>query len=302
MRVRIGINPIGWTNDCMRWLGDLIPLDVCLSEARAAGFEGVELGRKFPRRAVELGPILERHRLKLVSGWYSARLLERDVKAEIAAMADHLRLLKDLGATVMVFAETTGEIINAVGAPASSRPRLAGASEWRKLGQSVTAIAEHIAEHGMRLAYHHHMGTVVETAEEIDRLMDETGDSVGLLLDSGHLTFAGGDPVAIAKRHAKRIVHVHCKDIRRYALASCRRLDASFSEAVLAGIFTAPGDGIVDFAGLLGVLKVAGYSGWLVQEAEQDPSRAHPALYAELGCAELTRLARGAGFELAAPP
>lgn len=299
MTVRLGINPIGWTNDCMRWLGDSIPLDVCLAEARAAGFEGVELGRKFPRRSAELRPILERHGLRLVSGWYSARLLERDLKAEIAAMADHLTLLKDLGATVMVFAETTGEIINAVGAPASTRPRLTGAGEWRRLGQSVTAIAEHLAEHGLRLAFHHHMGTVVETAEEIDRLMEETGDSVGLLLDTGHLTFAGGDPVAAAERHAKRIVHVHCKDVRRYALASCRRLDASFSEAVLAGIFTAPGDGIVDFAGVLRVLKAADYSGWLVQEAEQDPRRAHPALYAELGCAELTRLARGAGFKLA---
>lgn len=298
MTVRFGINPIGWTNDCMRWLGDLIPLDVCLAEARAAGFEGVELGRKFPRRASELGPLLDRHGLKLVSGWYSARLLERDAKAEITAMADHLQLLKQLGATVLVFAETTGEIVNAVGAPASSRPKIAGLEGWRKFGRSVTAVADHIAENGMRMAFHHHMGTVVQTAEEIDRLMEETGDSVGLLLDTGHLTFADGVPVEVAKRYASRIVHVHCKDVRRYALASSRRLDASFSEAVLAGIFTAPGDGIIDFASVLKVLKAAGYSGWLVQEAEQDPSRAHPALYAELGYAELTRRAKEAGFEV----
>jgi inosose dehydratase len=298
MTVRFGINPIGWTNDCMRWLGDLIPLDVCLAEARSAGFEGVELGRKFPRRASELGPLLDRHGLKLVSGWYSARLLERDVKAEIATMAEHLQLLKQLGASVVVFAETTGEIINVVGAPASSRPKIVDADGWRKFGRSVTAIADHIVEYGMQMAFHHHMGTVVETAEEINRLMDETGDSVGLLLDTGHLTFAGGDPVDMAKRYASRIVHVHCKDVRRYALTSSRRLDASFSEAVLAGIFTAPGDGIVDFASFLKVLKGVGYSGWLVQEAEQDPSRAHPAHYAELGYAELTRRAKEAGFEL----
>ena len=299
MTVLLGINPIGWTNDCMRWLGDLIPLDLCLAEARAAGFTGVELGRKFPRRSAELGPILERHGLSLVSGWYSARLLDRDAEAEIAAMADHLALLKDLGCKVMVFAETSGEIVNAVGAPASSRPQLQGSVAWRDFARKLDAVADHIARQGMRLAYHHHMGTVIETAEEIDRLMDETGEGVGLLLDTGHLTFAGGDPGTMARRHAGRIVHVHCKDVRRYALASCRRLDASFSEAVLAGIFTAPGDGIVDFASVLRVLKEGGYRGWLVQEAEQDPCRAHPYLYAELGHAELTRLARAAGFGIA---
>lgn len=298
MTVRLGINPIGWTNDCMRWLGDLIPLDLCLTEARAAGFTGVELGRKFPRRAEELGPILERHGLELVSGWYSARLIERDAKSEIAAMADHLALLKDLGCKVMVFAETGGEIVNAVGAPASSRPRIGGDAAWMDFARKLDAVADHLDRQGLRLAYHHHMGTVIETAEEVDRLMEETGEGVGLLLDTGHLTFAGGDPAALARRHRKRIVHVHCKDVRRYALESCRRLDASFSEAVLAGIFTAPGDGIVDFAGVLAALKGGGYRGWLVQEAEQDPSRAHPYSYAALGHAELTRLAREAGLTI----
>jgi inosose dehydratase len=283
----------------MRWLGDHIPLETCLAEARAAGFAGVELGRKFPRDPGQLRPILERHGLRLVSGWYSARLLDRDADAEIAAMADHLALLKALGAKVVVFAETSGEIINAVGAPASSRPRLCDAEAWSGFCDRLSNVAAHIELQGLRLAYHHHMGTVIETAEEIDRLMEETGPSVGLLIDTGHLTVAGGDPVAAARRHAGRIVHVHCKDVRRYALESCRRLDASFSEAVLAGIFTAPGDGIVDFAGVLRSLKNADYSGWLVQEAEQDPTRAHPYLYAELGHAALARLADEAGLEIA---
>jgi inosose dehydratase len=299
MSVRLGINPIGWTNDCMRWLGDLVPLETCLAEARAAGFSGIELGRKFPRDAKTLGPILDRHGLALVSGWYSARLLERDARAEIAALGDHLSLLKRLGAKVLVFAETSGEIINAVGAPASSRPRIDDPSAWRAFCRGLSIVADCVQSHGLRLAYHHHMGTAIETAEEIDRLMAETDESVGLLLDTGHLTVAGGDPVAAAARHAGRIVHVHCKDVRRYALESCRRLDASFSEAVLAGIFTAPGDGIVDFAGVLGALKRSGYQGWLVQEAEQDPVRAHPFLYAQLGRAELSRVAARAGFEVA---
>jgi inosose dehydratase len=299
MSVRLGINPIAWTNDCLPWLGDLIPLAQCLAEARQAGFSGVELGRKFPRRAAELRPLLEAHGLALVSGWYSATLLSRDAREEIAALEGHLELLAALGAPVLVFAETTGETINQAGAPASSRPRLGSAAEWRRLGERVTAVADHALGRGVRLAVHPHVGTVVETGEDVDRLLESCGPSVGLLLDTGHLTYAGSDPLAVARRHTARIAHVHCKDVRRYALAACRRRDASFSSAVLQGIFTAPGDGIVDFAGLFAILAEAGYRGWLVQEAEQDPRFAHPLCYAELGCAHLRELCRGAGLGIA---
>ena len=144
MTVKLGINPIGWTNDCMNWLGDFIPLDQCLAEARQAGFSGVELGRKFPRTAGKLGPLLKKHGLALVSGWYSAQLLSRDSKAEIAAMSDHLKLLAGLGSPVMVFAETSGEIILNVGAPASSRPQLKSVAEWKRLGQRFTVVADHM--------------------------------------------------------------------------------------------------------------------------------------------------------------
>jgi inosose dehydratase len=300
MSVKLGINPIGWTNDCMPWLGDFISLDTCLKEAKKAGFAGVELGRKFPRDGKKLKPILDKNGLKLVSGWYSAELVRRDAKAEIAAMKDHLKLLKALGSDVMVFAETTGEIINAVGAPISKRPVLKSAAEWKQLGQRFTQVAEHLQENGVTMAVHHHMGTVIESAQDVDRLLENSGAAVGLLLDTGHMTFSGGDPVAVAKKHAKRIRHVHCKDIRRYALTACRRRDVSFSEAVLCGIFTAPGDGMVDFAAVFNVLAKVNYSGWLVQEAEQDPRVAHPATYAELGCAHMARTATGAKLKLAA--
>ncbi len=299
MTVKLGINPIGWTNDCMHWLGDFIPLDQCLSEARRAGFSGVELGRKFPRTAAKLGPILKKHGLSLVSGWYSAQLMVRDSKAEIAAMADHLKLLSALGSNVMVFAETTNEIILNAAAGASSRPRIDSAAQWKQLGQRFTEVANYMQAKGVRMAVHHHMGTVIQSAEDVDRLMENTGPAVGLLLDTGHMTFAGGDPIAVAKRHAKRIVHVHCKDIRGYALAAVQRRDVSFSAAVLEGLFTAPGDGIVDYKTLFGILAKANYSGWLVQEAEQDPRVAHPLTYAELGCAHLRKLATGARLAVA---
>jgi len=299
MTVKLGINPIGWTNDCMHWLGDFITLERCLAEVKQAGFSGVELGRKFPRQAAQLGPLLEAHDLQLVSGWYSAELLTRDAKAEIAAMREHLALLAGLGSPVMVFAETTKEIINTVGAPASARPKIESAAEWKRLGQRFTAVADHLQAKGVRMAVHHHMGTVIQTAEDVDRLMENTGPAVGLLLDTGHMTFAGGDPLAVAKRHGDRIVHVHCKDIRRYALAACQGRDVSFSQAVLEGLFTAPGDGMVDYPGLLKILAGARYSGWLVQEAEQDPRIAHPLTYASLGCAHLKKLCATAKLKLA---
>jgi len=300
MSVRLGINPIGWTNDCMPWLGDFISLDTCLKEAEAAGFTGVELGRKFPRSAKELAPILKKHGLKLVSGWYSANLMERDAKAEIAAMKNHLTLLRSLGSEVMVFAETTGEIINQVGAPISARPKVKNAAEWKKLGSRFAEVARYMKDNGVQMAVHHHMGTVVESSQDVDRLLENSGKEVGLLLDTGHMTFAGGDPVAVARKYANRIVHVHCKDIRRYALAACRRRDVSFSEAVLCGIFTAPGDGLVDFKAVFDILSKAKYSGWLVQEAEQDPRVAHPSTYAALGRAHLAELCAGAKLKLAA--
>ena len=299
MTVKLGINPIGWTNDCMHWLGDFITLERCLAEVKQAGFSGVELGRKFPRQAAQLGPLLEAHDLQLVSGWYSAELLTRDAKAEIAAMREHLALLAGLGSPVMVFAETTKEIINNVGAPASARPKIESAAEWKRLGQRFTAVADHLQAKGVRMAVHHHMGTVNQTAEDVDRLMENTGPAVGLLLDTGHMTFAGDDPLAVAKRHAERIVHVHCKDIRRYALAACQGRDVSFSQAVLEGLFTAPGDGMVDYPGLFKILAAARYSGWLVQEAEQDPRIAHPLTYASLGCAHLKKLCATAKLKLA---
>jgi inosose dehydratase len=287
--VRIGVNPIGWTNDDLETLGDDTPLETCLQEARRAGYAGIELGRKFPRRPAELRAVLQQHGLALVSGWYGAHLLRRSAKEEIAAMQEHAGLLTALASTALVFAEETGSVHGRLGVPLSTRPRLAE-GDWAKFGEALTEVAEHVAGRGMRLAYHHHMGTVVETEAEIDRLMGATGPAVGLLLDTGHLTYAGGDVLAVARRHASRIVHVHCKDVRPAVLVEARRRDRGFLEAVVEGVFTVPGDGCVDYRALLEILRDVGYSGWLVVEAEQDPGKAHPLTYARMGFAHLSRL------------
>ncbi len=298
MNVRIGINPITWTNDDVPELGGDTPLATCLSETRQAGYAGTELGGKFPRRAEELKPILEGYGLALVSGWYDGRCAEKDIDAEFDAIGPHLQLLKDMGCAHVVYADTSLGRHGAIWGPISHRPRLP-ADEWPAYGRKITALAERMADFGVGMAFHHHMGTIVETDEEVGLLMRHTGPAVGLLYDSGHSAFAGGDPVALARAHAGRIVHVHCKDARRAVLDQARAADMSFMDAVLAGIFTVPGDGFIDYPAILGVLRDAGYSGWLVVEAEQDPKKAHPLTYAQAGYRNLSRMAREAGFTVA---
>lgn len=288
--VRIGINPLTWTNDDLPGLGEENSLETCLSEARLAGYKGVELGRKFPRDPAVLGPILERHALDLVSGWYSARLLERSVEDEIKAMRPHARLLRTLGAKAMVFAEVSRCVHGERSIPLSKRPRLAE-NEWRPFCERLDAVARHLEKEGLKLAYHHHMGTVIQGEDEIDRMMAST-KAAGLLLDTGHLVFAGGEPMRALERHAARIVHVHCKDIRRDQLARARSDDLSFLDAVLGDVFAVPGDGSIDFEPILRALAQRGYAGWLVVEADQDPARAHPLTHARIGHDCLRPLAR----------
>jgi inosose dehydratase len=290
MMVRIGINPLTWTNDDLPELGESNSLETCLSEAKLAGYEGVELGRKFPRDAAVLGPILERFELSLISGWYSARLLERSAQEEIKAAGAHLVLLKTLGAKVMVFAEVSRCVHGDRSIPLSKRPQLAP-NEWKPFCERLDAMADHLEKNGLKLAYHHHMGTVIQAEHELDRMMGST-KSVGLLLDTGHLTFAGGDPLRALRRHAKRIVHVHCKDIRKDKLAQALKSDWSFLDAVVGDVFAVPGDGSIDFDPILKSLAAARYAGWLVVEADQDPAKAHPLTHARIGHDCLRPLAR----------
>jgi inosose dehydratase len=240
-----------------------------------------------------LRPILARHGLDLASGWYGSRLLERDVDAEMAEAEAHIVLLSAMGCKVMVHAEMARAIHGEKTVPLSQRPVMTDA-DWAIFAPRIAEFARRLKARGLWLAYHHHMGTVIETQAEIDRLMAVTGPEVGLLLDTGHLSFAGGDPALAARQHAARIVHVHCKDIRRAVLQEAKARDLPFLAAVLEGVFTVPGDGCVDYAAVLKPLAEAGYAGWLVVEAEQDPAKAHPLTYARMGHDNLARLARDA--------
>jgi inosose dehydratase len=293
MTVRIGANPIGWSNDDLRELGGATPLETCLAEARQAGFEGMELGHKFPRAPQALKAVLGQFDLDLVSGWYSAELLRRSPEEELRALRPHLDLLKAMGCRVIVFAETSNAIHGDRAVPLDQRPQLA-AGEWREFGRRLTVVGDAVLSEGLRLAYHHHMGTIVESRADIEALMAATGPSVDLLLDTGHATFAGADPAELARAYRSRISHFHAKDVRADVMERAGRERLSFLDAVIAGVFTVPGDGCVDYPAVL--RELSGYSGWVVVEAEQDPAKAHPLTYARMGHGNLHRYLSDAGF------
>lgn len=286
----------GSTTTFPNWGGDT-PIETVLAEMGQAGFSGTELGGVYPRDPNILGPLLADHGLAMVAGWWDGRILEREVDEEFDALLPYLILHRDLNAACLVYADTSGGRHDGIWQPISARPKLDD-TDWAPYGRKLTALAERMSDFGVPMAFHHHMGTIVETNAETQRLMSVTGEAVGLLYDSGHSEFSGGDPVALAAATLNRIVHVHCKDVRAGQLAKARADDASFMDSVLDGIFTVPGDGSLDFAAILGLLHDAGYDGWLIVEAEQDPARAHPLTYATMGHDNLSRLARAAGFDV----
>jgi inosose dehydratase len=289
LAVRIGINPISWSNDDLPSLGGEIPLDVALAEGRKIGFQGFELGNKFPREPAALKAKLGEFGLACVSGWYSGRLARRSVAEEIEAVGPHLELLAQNGATVMVYGEVA-DAIQGLPIPLYKRPRFRDDADWRAYGERLDAFGAHLAKRGVRLAYHHHMGAYVQSPEDVDKLMSVTGGNVGLLFDTGHITFGGGDAVNVLARHVRRVCHVHCKDVRPSVMALARNRRWSFLTSVLNGVFTVPGDGSVDFDGVARLLAQNDYQGWLVVEAEQDPAVAPSYRYAEMGYRTLATL------------
>ncbi len=296
MSIRFGVSPIAWANDDMPELGGDTPLDSILADIRDLGFEGVELGGKFPRDAATLKPLLASYGIDLIGGWYSGSLLAQDADAEIAALQPHLQLLKAMGSTVFVFAETSNAVHGDRQVPLTGTPRLPGL-EWRTFGERMTRVADYIQSQGLKFAYHHHLGTVVERAEDLHDFLRSTGSSVGLTLDTGHAALGGIDSLEVIRNHPERVVHVHCKDVRREVFANARDQGASFLDGVLAGMFTVPGDGGLDYAEVMRALKAIDYSGWIVIEAEQDPKLADPRSYAALGLRTLREQAAKAGLQ-----
>jgi len=296
--IRYGTNPIAWSNDDDRTLGARTSLEECLREASRIGFDGIEMGHKMPTDPQALAAVLAPHHLQLVSGWYSLNLLDRDAESEKGAIAPHLDLLNAMGCEVCILAETSNAIHGNTAVPMAGRPTLSE-SQWPEFAARLNAIATHITAAGLIPVYHHHMGTVIQSGEDVERLLASTYDELKLLFDTGHAFLAGIDVRTFAARHMSRVRHLHMKNVRPGVMREALDADWSFLSAVRAGVFTVPGDpeGAIDFRPVLDAAAECGYEGWLVVEAEQDPDVYDPLTYQSMGLEALRATARAGGLD-----
>ena len=278
--IRFGIAPINWNNDDLPALGSGYSLERILSEMNQAGYEGTEFGNKFPNEASVLCEILDTFNLKLASSWQSTYFVLNEQENELKNVEEKVIFLKEANAEVINIAECSGSVHSDINKSLASKPILSN-SDWELLIGSLNKAGEICNNYGIRLAYHHHMGTCVQTNEEIKRLLECTdANSVNLCVDTGHLYYAGIDPVVFIENNLDRIEHVHFKDVRKEVFRKYNSLSDSFLKTILSGIFTVPGDGCIDFSSIIKILQQNQYNGWIIVEAEQDPDKADPLHYA----------------------
>ena len=278
--IRFGIAPINWNNDDLPALGSGYSLERILSEMNQAGYEGTEFGNKFPNEASVLCEILDTFNLKLTSSWHSTYFVLNEQENELKNVEEKVIFLKEANAEVINIAECSGSVHSDINKNLASKPILSD-SDWELLIGSLNKAGEICNNYGIRLAYHHHMGTCVQTAEEIKRLLECTdANYVNLCVDTGHLYYAGIDPVVFIESNLDRIEHVHFKDVRKEEFKRYDSSSDSFLNTILSGIFTVPGDGCIDFSSIVKILQQNHYNGWIIVEAEQDPDKADPLHYA----------------------
>jgi inosose dehydratase len=296
--IHIGISPIAWQNDDLPEMTAAFTMEQALEESAQIGFTGVERGRRMPHDTEGLRAYLDRYRLQLCGGWCSGNLLVNDVKTEIEAVRQQVEQFVALGSPALVYAECSNTVQGSIGTPVNDRPKLSR-DEVKAYGAKLTELAKWMQDQGMMLAYHHHMGSFVEAEADVDALMEGSGPEVTLLYDTGHLLFGGADVLGVLKRWGHRVKHVHFKDIRPDVTAWARKEDKSFLDAVIAGAFTVPGDGCIDFQSVTDELKRIAYAGWIVVEAEQDPAKANPYEYSKKGYEHILSVCRKAGLSVA---
>lgn len=279
--VKIGIAPIGWTNDDMPELGGENTFEQCVSEMALAGFTGTEIGNKYPRDVEVLQKALHLRKLEVASAWFSAYLTVKPLEETVEAFIKHRDFLHAMGSKVIVVSEQGHSIQGEMDTPLFDNKPIFNDGDWKRLTEGLHRLGELARAKDMHLVYHHHMGTGVQTTVEIERLMASTNpDLVSLLYDTGHLVFSGEDPLYILNRYMDRIKHVHLKDVRIDVARRVLEEKLSFLQAVKEGVFTVPGDGCIHFEPVFQSLATAGYRGWMLVEAEQDPARANPLEYA----------------------
>ena len=283
-KVRLGICPIGWSNDDMWDLGDENTFQQCISEMKLAGFDGCEVGHKYPEDKTVLKHMLDARNLTIASKWFSSFLVDKTYEEVEAEFIKELDYLSYVGATAINVSEQSGSIQGQLDTPVlDDKKRVLTDEEWDRFTTGLNKLGKIAADRGFKLCFHHHMATVVQTFEETKRLMDNTDPRyVYLCFDTGHFTFSKEDAVKAAKEFGPRIGHVHLKDIRPDMMEKAYAEGFKFRKAVLEGCFTIPGDGCVDYPGVFKALHDAHYEGWFIVEAEQDPAKANPLEYAKM--------------------
>lgn len=280
-KVSLGIAPIGWTNDDMPDLGKENTFEQTVSEMALAGFKGSEVGSHYPTDPKKLKKALDLRGLTICNQWFSSFLISRPYEETEEEFIKQCDFLTQVGAKCIGVSEQSYSIQGNLSHPIQEGKYVMNDEEWNLLTTGLNKLGKIAKDKGMVLTFHHHMGTVVQTEEEIDRFMESVDpELVFLLFDSGHLSFAGIDPEKILRKYVNRVRHVHLKDLRKEVAEQSRREKWSFLKGVRAGTFTVPGDGDVDFAPIFQILEEAGYEGWVVVEAEQDPALANPLEYA----------------------
>ncbi|RYG90954.1 myo-inosose-2 dehydratase [Loktanella sp. IMCC34160] len=298
MSVKIGISPIAWQNDDLPDITAAYTMEQALKEAREIGYTGVERGQRMPHDTEGLRAYLEKYDIALCGGWCSGASLVNDTATEIAAITQQVDQFIALNAPCIVYAECSNTVQGMQDVPVNNRPRLTR-DEVLAYAAKITEVAKWMTDRGMPFAYHHHMGSIIESEDDVNWLMEGSGDEVNLCFDTGHLLFGGGDVMATLNRWGDRVHHVHFKDIRPDVVADVRANDRSFLDAVIAGAFTVPGDGCIDFQAVANHLKSIDYHGWIVVEAEQDPAKAPPYDYSKMGYEHILKVCGQAGLEIA---
>lgn len=279
-KVKLGIAPIAWTNDDMPDLGAENTFEQCVSEMALAGFTGCEVGNKYPRDTAVLKKALELRGMQICNAWFSSFLTTKPYEEVEKDFIEHITFLKEMGANVVGMSEQ-GHSIQGTDKPIFEAKYVMNDEEWDTLCTGINKLGKVAKDMGIKLCFHHHMGTVVQTEEEIDRLMANTDPELfGLLFDCGHLAYCGEDYMSVLNKYADRIRHVHLKDIRPEKVEQVKREHLSFLQGVRLGTFTVPGDGVIDFKPIFDVLEKTGYEGYVLVEAEQDPAIANPLEYA----------------------
>ena len=279
-KVKLGIAPIAWTNDDMPDLGAENTFEQCISEMALAGFTGCEVGNKYPKDTTVLKKALDLRGMQICNAWFSTFLTTKPYEETEKEFIKHITFLKEMGAKVVGVSEQ-GHSIQGTDLSIFDDKYVMNDEEWDMLCTGLNKLGKVAKDMGITLTFHHHMGTVVQTAAEIDRMMENTDPELfNLLFDSGHLAYCGEDYMYILKKYINRIKHVHLKDIRPDVIADVKAKGESFLQGVRKGTFTVPGDGVIDFAPIFEVLAENNYEGYVLVEAEQDPAIANPFEYA----------------------